>query len=103
VRRKIIDLLSLHPEGLTRKRLFEMVYADDIDGGPDNMNVISVLVRHANRELWPQGWKIVTTIGRGALYKLVKTDGNPKLQPARSAYARAMEGLEPAVTPRQHR
>jgi hypothetical protein len=98
-----VEVLSKHPEGLMRKDLFDFVYADDPDGGPSDMRVIPVLIKHANRELWPQGWKITTKIGRGALYKLVNCDAIAKRQPSVNSYARAMEGLEPASPPRQHR
>jgi hypothetical protein len=103
VRRRIIEILSAHPEGLMRSHLFDLVYADDPNGGPNDMRVIPVLIKHANRELAPQGWQIKTTLGRGALYKLVKIDGSTKLKPARNPDAREVAGTQSAISAREHR
>jgi len=96
VRKKIIEIISNHPEGLMRQQLFQLVYADDPDGGPNNENVISVHIRFINKEIEPQGWKIEK-------YKLVNTHATAKREPARHPYARAMEGVESRITPRIHR
>jgi hypothetical protein len=51
----------------------DVVYGDDVDGGPDNPNTISVLIKHANAELATQGFQIKPTWrGRGARYRLAR-------------------------------
>ena len=103
VRRRIVDILGNHPEGLTRGQLFDLTYAEDPNGGPDNNLGIRVIVSFINKELVPQGWKIQSDLGRGALYKLVKIDARAKQQPARNNDARAVERVKPAITPSEYR
>ena len=75
VRQRIIDAIANRPDGITRGELLSLVYADDVDGGPDNPNTISVLIKHANAELAAQGYRIEPTWrGRGARYRLVRSD-----------------------------
>ena len=73
VRQRIVDLIANRPDGITRAEIIATVYADDIDGGPDNPNTISVLTHHANRELKEQAFRILPAWrGRGARYRLVR-------------------------------
>jgi hypothetical protein len=73
IRQRIVDLIASRPDGITRSEIIAVVYADDIDGGPDNPNTISVLIHHANAELAPQGFRIEPAwLGRGARYRLVR-------------------------------
>jgi hypothetical protein len=73
VRQRIVDLIGNRPDGITRNEIIATAYADDIDGGPDNPNTISVLIKHANEELKAQGFRIEPTwLGRGARYRLVR-------------------------------
>jgi hypothetical protein len=73
VRQRIVDLIADRPDGITRGEIIAAVYADDPNGGPDNPNVISVLIKHANAELATQGFHITPAwLGRGARYRLVK-------------------------------
>ena len=58
VRQRIVDATANRPDGVTRNELLDLVYADDAGGGPDNPNTISVLIKHANAELAPQGFRI---------------------------------------------
>jgi hypothetical protein len=72
VRQAIVDLIANRPDGVTRAEIIDVVYADDIDGGPDNPNTISVLIKLANAELATQGYRIEPAWrGRGARYRLV--------------------------------
>lgn len=71
VKRKIYDAISKHPEGLNRKTIVDLVYGDDPDGGPENMNVISVHVKKMNPRLAPQGLRITSTGGPYSTYRLV--------------------------------
>jgi hypothetical protein len=73
VRQRIVDLIANRPAGITRREIIDLVYADDIDGGPENPNTISVLIKHANKELATQGFHIEPAWrGRGARYRLVR-------------------------------
>jgi len=75
VRQRVVNVIAGRPDGITRDEIMAAVYADDIDGGPDCPNVIPVLVRHANKELVPQGYQItVTWRGRGARYRLARIE-----------------------------
>jgi hypothetical protein len=73
VRQRIVDAIANRPDGITRGELLSLVYADDIDGGPDNPNTISVLIKHANAELAAQGYRIEPAWrGRGARYRMIR-------------------------------
>jgi len=73
VRQRIVDLIANRPDGITRSEILAAVYADDINGGPDNPNTISVLIKRANEELAVQGFHIEPAwLGRGARYRLVR-------------------------------
>lgn len=75
VRQRIVDAIANRPDGITRGELLDRVYADDPDGGPDNPNTVAVLIKHANVDLAPQGYRIEPTWrGRGARYRLIKTE-----------------------------
>jgi hypothetical protein len=74
VRQRIVDLIANRRDGITRSEILATVYADDINGGPDNPNTITVLIKHANEELAAQGFRIEPTwLGPGARYRLVRT------------------------------
>jgi hypothetical protein len=75
VRQRIVDLIANRSDsgGITRAEIIATIYADDIDGGPDNPNTVSVLIKHANEELAAQGYRIAPTwLGRGARYRLIQ-------------------------------
>jgi hypothetical protein len=73
VRQRIVDLIANRPDGITRHELIDLVYAADPNGGPANPNVISVLVKLANAEIAPRGFRISPTWrGPGARYRLVR-------------------------------
>ena len=75
VRQRIVDVIANRPDGITRAELLDVVYGDDVHGGPDNPNTISVLIKHANADLASQGYRIEPTWrGRGARYRLVRID-----------------------------
>ena len=83
VRQRIVDAIANRPDGITRAELLDVVYADDIDGGPENPNTVAVLIKYANAELAAQGYQIAPTWrGRGARYRLIEIQspaaaGNP--------------------------
>lgn len=57
-RNRIIEIVSRRP-GLDMHRLADLVYADDINGGPDDAAmVVRVTIAHMNKQLRRQGWRI---------------------------------------------
>jgi hypothetical protein len=73
VRQRIVDLIANRPDGITRAEILATVYAGDIDGGPNDPNTVSVLIKKANEELAAQGYCITPAwLGRGARYRLIK-------------------------------
>jgi hypothetical protein len=70
VRQRIVDLIANRPDGITRAELLDLVYSADPDGGPENPNTISVLVKFANRDLAPLGFHIWASGGPGSRYYL---------------------------------
>lgn len=70
VRQRIVDLIAGRPDGITRRELLDLVYADDPNGGPATENVISVLVKKANDDLVFLGYHITSTGGPGSRYRL---------------------------------
>jgi hypothetical protein len=73
VRQRIVDVIANRPDGITRAELLDVVYGDDVDGGPDNPNTIAVLIKYANAELAAQGYQIQPTWrGRGARYRITR-------------------------------
>ncbi len=75
VRQRIVDIIANRPGGITRDEIADLVYGASPGGGPENLNVISTLIRHANKELAAQGVRITTRSGPGALYRLVPLRG----------------------------
>jgi hypothetical protein len=72
VRQRIVDLIANRPDGITRGEIIDLIYCDDPNGGPDNPNTISVLIKKANTELAAQGFRILPAWrGRGARYRLM--------------------------------
>jgi hypothetical protein len=72
VRQRIVDAAANQPDGITRGELIDVVYGNDIDGGPGTPNTVSVLIHLANRQLSRQGYRIESAWrGRGGRYRLV--------------------------------
>jgi hypothetical protein len=91
----MVDIISHRPDGITRDDLMGVLYAEDPNGGPVNLNVISVLIYHANKQLHEQGYTIKTTWrGRGSRYKLMRLDdaGTANRSAGRTPDARAIQG-----------
>jgi hypothetical protein len=75
VRQRIVDAVGNRPDGITRGELLDLVYFDRADGGPNNSNVIAVLIKHANAELAAQGYRIESMWrGPGARYRLARRE-----------------------------
>jgi hypothetical protein len=72
VRQRIVDVIADRPDGITRAELMSAVYAADPNGGPNTPNTLSVIIKRANAQLAPQGYRITPAwLGRGARYRLV--------------------------------
>jgi hypothetical protein len=72
--------------------LLDVVYGDDIDGGPDNPNTVAVLIKHANAELAAQGYRIESTWrGRGARYRVIRI-APPPSQSSTTAIDKILRG-----------
>ena len=72
VKRRIYEYIRQHPEGVTRKQVLDAVYADCPNGGPLEMNVISVHVQKINEILSDHGIRIASSRGPYATYRLVR-------------------------------
>ena len=103
VRSRMVEIIANHPNGIGRGDIMSLLYADEPGGGPTNLGIVSVLKQCANKDLADQGYRIVSTLGRGALFRLVKIDADTKRKPARPAYDREVARLESAGAARVHR
>jgi hypothetical protein len=71
-RRRLVELLSQRPHGMTRDEIARLLYADDPNGGPENTLAVCQLVHQARLQLMRQGWTIHSNRGPGAHYRLVR-------------------------------
>src|SRR5215475_6887057 len=90
VRQRVVDIIASRPHGISSADLMALVYAEDPDGGPDCQSIISAIVYHANAQLRDLGYRIVSTLGRGATYSLVKLDADAVIKPAANPDARRL-------------
>lgn len=80
MQRKIVEALALaYPRSLTMPQLVSSVYADDIDGGPENAaGVLHILLVRLRKKLPQLGWTIPKNIsgsGNWGRYRLQKIEG----------------------------
>jgi hypothetical protein len=73
---KIYDAVWRSKYGIDSRTLIDRIYADRIDGGPDNpRNAICVTIKNMNLRLATVGQSIGgTTRGRGSVYRLQRTN-----------------------------
>lgn len=74
VKQRIYDFIAKHPEGVTRDQILGSVWADDINGGPEFGNIVSVHVEKMRPVLKQHGLTITAALcgrGGGGLYRLV--------------------------------
>ena len=71
VKKRIYEFIARNPQGVSRAQIMDSAYADDIDGGPDGVNVISVHIAGINKLLEPEGVRIHSTRGPHAVYRVV--------------------------------
>lgn len=62
------------PAPVTNEMLMDVLYGDDPDGGPDSLNIVSVVKFHLRKKLEPLGIGIVSTGGPGSTSRLVLFD-----------------------------
>jgi hypothetical protein len=72
IRQRLVEVIANRPNGITSSELMDLVYADDVDGGPDCVGTVAALVFHVNKQLAPQGYRIISRGGPGARYHLRK-------------------------------
>lgn len=70
VKQRVFDFIA-NNAGVTTRQVMDAVYADDPDGGPDDLKNIAVQVCFINKVIAKQGLKIKSTRGPGATYSLV--------------------------------
>jgi hypothetical protein len=73
---KIYDAVRRSKHGLGSRALIDRVYADRIDGGPDNpINTICQTIKNMNARLAVVGQRVHgTTRGVGSVYRLQRTN-----------------------------
>ncbi|MFC3208124.1 helix-turn-helix domain-containing protein [Aquamicrobium soli] len=79
--RAIADLLAkAYPKSVSRTAIWDALYGDDPNGGPDNPDaVINVRIYRLRKQLAPYGWTVPkASPGRGnhGRYRLVRLAGN---------------------------
>jgi DNA-binding response OmpR family regulator len=70
IKRRIFEYVAAHPEGVTRQQILDRVWSDDIDGGPEFANVVSVHVKRMRPILEREGLTITCARGPGATYRI---------------------------------
>jgi DNA-binding response OmpR family regulator len=70
IKRRIYEYVAAHPAGVSRQQIFNHVWADDVDGGPEWMNVISVHVKGMRPVLAREGLTISCARGPGSTHRL---------------------------------
>jgi DNA-binding response OmpR family regulator len=72
VKRRIYEFIAAHREGVTRQQIMDHVWSDDIDGGPEFANVVSVHIKAMRPTLEHEGLTISCARGPGSTYRLEK-------------------------------
>jgi DNA-binding response OmpR family regulator len=70
VKQRIYEFIAAHPEGVTRRQIMDHVWAEDIDGGPEFANVVSVHIKRMRPILEREGVTIFCARGPGASYRI---------------------------------
>jgi hypothetical protein len=71
VRQRAVNLIAGRRNGISLNELIELIYADRPNGEPDfAASSIKTTIHYANRALQPQGYRIRSTLGPGARYRL---------------------------------
>jgi hypothetical protein len=73
IRQRVLDYVA-KSAGVTTQQIMDHVYADDPNGGPDSVNVITSTVRHINKRIKPYGLRIKGSGGPGSTYSLVRLE-----------------------------
>jgi hypothetical protein len=70
-RHRMVELIADNP-GILSRDVIAALYKSDPNGGPNSLNIVSVAVVAANRQLAPAGYRITGSPGRGGGYRLNK-------------------------------
>lgn len=73
MRRRVVDLIASRPDGIGINEIAALVYADRPNDEPNwAANSLKTTVWFANKQLRPQGYRIKSSMGPGAVYRLEK-------------------------------
>jgi hypothetical protein len=73
-RDRIFELVSARPNGVSTLEIINVIYSHRADGGPTWANkAVHVMIYLMNKTLAKDGWRIRSTRGRGAVYRLERT------------------------------
>lgn len=75
VKQAIFDYVRKR-SGCTSKQIADYVYQDDINGGPDSVNVVAVHIAQMRPTLHQHGLDIRATLGHTSTYSLVRLKEN---------------------------
>ena len=70
IHQRIYDFIKTHPDS-SRDEVLSAVYAEDPNGGPESINVISVHITRMNKQLRPKGLKIQGRLGSLGGYRVL--------------------------------
>lgn len=101
IRTRMLSLIIDHPNGISANDLLKKLYGEDPARWPQtDTKVIGVLIWNANKQLKPQGFKIICRWrgGRGghSPYVLVKLDADTEREPAADLHLGPVEGAQSA-------
>ncbi|OQM74914.1 winged helix-turn-helix domain-containing protein [Manganibacter manganicus] len=71
-------LAEAYPRAVSKGALFDALYASDPNGGPDDPNIVNVLLYRVRKQIAPFGWTIpLSRGGHGiqGLHRLVPLEG----------------------------
>jgi hypothetical protein len=71
IKRRILETVQRRP-GVSAAELREIIWADDLDGGPSNFKTIHVHIHQLNRLLAPYGVIVRAPFGAGAGYRILR-------------------------------
>lgn len=68
---RTLQFIGDNPQGVSRPQVMDHIYGNDIDGGPENPVVVSVMVNRLNKRLKKHHLRIHSSKGHQATYRLV--------------------------------
>ena len=69
---RILKMLEARPDGVSLEDIAASIYASKRNGGPRwGHESIKAIIHRMRKQLAPYGWTIKSTLGPGAVYRLV--------------------------------